>query len=202
MIRPTLLLLHGWGFDASVWDDLVSLLPDFPVMRWDRGYFGTPLRSAPPADMLAVGHSLGAMILARELPAGIPLVAINGFDRFTGEDAVAPRLVERMRVRFDQAPATVLNDFRRRCGAETAMQPLDLATLADDLALLGRTDLSPVPPRRILALQGGEDPILPPELRAHAFAGAAHVSCDDGGHLLPRSHPQFCAAQIGAFAWV
>ncbi len=201
MTRPTLLLLHGWGFDASFWDALTDLLPEFTTARWDRGYFGVPQRAAVPPDMLAVGHSLGAMILAHELPAQVPLIAINGFDRFAGDDAVAPRLVERMRTRFDQAPATVLNDFRRRCGADAIARPLDTDVLGDDLALLARADPPRLPPRRTLVLQGGKDPILPRELREHAFVGSVRVACNDGGHLLPLTHPRFCAAQIEAFAW-
>jgi pimeloyl-ACP methyl ester carboxylesterase len=118
---PTLLLLHGWGFDAGVWDGLVAALPGWPVLRGDLGYFGagTAWPAARPA--LAVGHSLGAMLLARALPA-VPLVAINGFDRFCGAEAVAPRVLARMRRRFAQDPQAVLDDFRAGCGAAPAAQ--------------------------------------------------------------------------------
>jgi len=38
--RPTLLFLHGWGFDATSWDPLRAMLSDWPQRAIDRGYFG------------------------------------------------------------------------------------------------------------------------------------------------------------------
>jgi len=197
-MRPTLLLLHGWGFDAQIWDALADALAAFAIVRWDRGYFGN--RAEPDAGGLfaAIGHSLGAMLLADRLPAGTPLVAINGFDRFTGEGAVAPRVIERMRARFTEAPEAVLCDFRTRCGASTVSQPLDSDRLAEDLALLATYRAAPMP-RRVLALHGNRDPILPATLRETAFPNADRATHPDGGHLLPTTHPAWCAEQIESF---
>jgi pimeloyl-[acyl-carrier protein] methyl ester esterase len=130
-----LLFLHGWGLDASLWDDVRAALPEYETIAMDRGYFGSPMTDLPSEPFVAVGHSLGAMLLAgSEGIAG--LVAVNGFDRFAGEDAVPPRVVERMRKRFAEAPVEVLADFRARIGAPPAPKHIEPRPLAADLDLL------------------------------------------------------------------
>ncbi len=201
MSLPTLLLLHGWGFDASLWDALRAALPEFAAVTWDRGYFGAPVASPVDGPVLAVGHSLGALLLAQGSPAGtIGLVAINGFDRFTGEEAVPPRVVERMRKRFAEAPAEVLADFRTRCGAEGAPDVFDPAPLAADLALLAEADARGALRVPTLVLHGAADPILPSPMRASVFAPSIRETFPQAGHLLPLTHPGWCADRIRAFA--
>ena len=198
MTPPTLLLLHGWAFDSSLWDALAEKLAAWRIVRWDRGYFGAP--AEPPVDgpFVAVGHSLGALLLADRLPPGTPLIAINGFDRFTGEGAVPMRLLDRMRKRFTDAPDAVVTEFRARCGAPPAPSALVTPRLADDLALLA-THRAAASDRPCLVLQGGADPILPETLREAAFPGARRAICPDAGHLLPSTHPDWCAAQVEDF---
>jgi pimeloyl-[acyl-carrier protein] methyl ester esterase len=197
-MTATLILLHGWGFDARLWDAFVEALPDYRAVRWDRGYFGAPAAAATEGPVIGIGHSLGSMLLADQLPADAPLVAINGFDHFTGPDGVAPRLVERMQSRFAESPAEVLTDFRARCGAPPAAAAIDETRLADDLALLA-SHRAKTGTRRILLLQGGMDPILPAALRETAFPGAIRATCAEAGHLLPVTHPAWCAAHIRDF---
>ena len=195
---PTLVLLHGWGFDAHLWDALVELLPRYPIVRWDRGYFGRPQDGGIEGPIVGVGHSLGAMLLAEALPPHAPLIAINGFDHFTGPDGVALRVVERMQARFAEEPATVLTEFRARCGAPPMEDSLDPKRLAHDLALLA-THRVEAGSRAILSLQGGMDPILPACLREAVFPEAVRATQDQAGHLLPVTHAAWCAAQIEAF---
>lgn len=197
-MRPTLLLLHGWGFDAHLWDALANALPGYPAMRRDRGYFGEPADPIVDGPVVGVGHSLGAMLLADTLPPEAPLIAINGFDHFTGSDGVPLRVVERMRDRFAETPDKILAEFRARCGAAPAQRDPCEAPLAEDLALLATHRAIPTP-RRVLSLQGGKDPILPECLRSHVFPGAARATAKDAGHLLPLSHAAWCAAQIETF---
>lgn len=195
-----LVLLHGWGCDATMWDRVVPLLPRFEVIRLDRGYFGAPNHGTrPERDFIAVGHSLGAMWLAR-MWGDVPLVAINGFDRFCGQDAVPPRVLGRMQTRFAQSPEAVLAEFCLKVGAGPAPAIASPRALAEDLALLA--DDSPPPPRKapLLALQAQDDPLLPAALRNGAFGGLHTLSRDDGGHMLPLTRPAWCAAQIEAFA--
>ena len=195
-----LVLLHGWGCDADLWSRMAPLLTGFDAVRLDRGYFGAPmLCDKPEGPAIAVGHSLGAMWLARAWP-DVPLVAINGFDRFCGPQAVAPRVLARMRQRFAQSPEAVLADFRHRIGM--APPPVIAApqALAEDLALLA--DETAPPPRHapLLVLQAQDDALLPEDLRHHTFGGAPAHTHTHGGHLLPLTQPAWCAAQIAAFA--
>jgi pimeloyl-[acyl-carrier protein] methyl ester esterase len=198
MTRPTLLLLHGWGFDASLWDALAGELAGYRIVRWDRGYFGEKAEAEVEPPFAAIGHSLGAMMLANLLPHDVPLIAINGFDHFVGDDAVAPRVLERMRSRFAEDPAEVLSDFRQRCGAHSPPAEMDEARLGADLALLGSRRVASAP-LSTLSLQGGEDPILPESLRERVFPGAERATHAQAGHLLPITHPAWCAERIEAF---
>lgn len=196
-MRPTLILLHGWGFDASLWDAVADALSDVSIVRWDRGYFGRVEQGAVEGPVAGVGHSLGAMLLAELLPSEAPLIAINGFDHFTGADGVPLRVVERMQGRFAETPETVLTEFRARCGAGPTEAELNADRLADDLAVLASHHAAPTR-RPILSLQGGMDPILPQCLRAHVFPGAERATLEEAGHLLPITHPAWCAQQIEA----
>jgi pimeloyl-[acyl-carrier protein] methyl ester esterase len=84
MTAPSLLLIHGWGFDPSLWTPLRAALADWASDVVDLGYFGAPHSAVPPGAVVAVGHSLGAMLaLGDPPPQCVGLVAINGFDRFT-----------------------------------------------------------------------------------------------------------------------
>jgi pimeloyl-[acyl-carrier protein] methyl ester esterase len=194
-----LLFLHGWGLDASLWDDTRAALPGFETMAWDRGYFGPPMTDLPSEPFIAVGHSLGAMLLAG-MPRTAGLIAVNGFDRFAGEGAVSPRVVERMRKRFAEDPAEVLADFRMRIGAPRATNNLEPKALATDLTILADTDARGSQGSRTLVLHGGADPLLPEAMREAVFAGAPRETLAEAGHLLPLTHPAWVADRIRAFA--
>lgn len=205
--------VHGWGFDARLWDSLRAALGDPAACLPDFGYFG----DAPsPADgggpVIAIGHSLGVMKLLRKPPTNcIGLVAINGFDRFAGdaqdETAVPRRIVERMIARFQQQPEVVLGEFRQRCGSDAPLaraprlQPLlaDLELLRDADERLRSAALS----CPLLVLHGEDDAILPPAMRAAVFAGCAMAErhqLPKHGHLLPQTAASWCAGHIRAFA--
>jgi pimeloyl-[acyl-carrier protein] methyl ester esterase len=198
-MKPTLLMLHGWGLDAALWDGVRAALPEFTTIAWDRGYFGAANDAMPGGPFIAVGHSLGALMMA-ELPGAIGHIAINGFDLFTGEGAVPQRVIERMRKRFAEDPMEVLADFRARIGADAAPDHIDARRLAADLDLLGKADNRDIPGPRTLVLHGGMDPLLPATMREAVFAGAPRDTVADGGHLLPLSHAAWCADRIRAFA--
>ena len=67
-VRPTLLFVHGWAFDAAFWAPLAAALADWPQAVADAGYFGPAHTPAPAGPVLAIGHSLGALRLLGEPP--------------------------------------------------------------------------------------------------------------------------------------
>lgn len=77
MTRPTIVLLHGWGIDSSIWQPLQSLLNDYRVMTLDLPGYGNQidnttawrldslaedLASRSPKGALWVGWSLGGLL--------------------------------------------------------------------------------------------------------------------------------------------
>ena len=192
-----LLFLHGWGLDASLWDGIRRSLNDHDTCCWDRGYFTVP-QSAPPAGepVLAIGHSLGSLLLALEPPAHcVGLVAINGFDRFVGYQAVSARVVDRMRQRLASNPREVLDSFRLRIGVGPHRGVVCADRLSKDLHTLA-TAVAPGTSLCRLLLQGGRDPLLPAAMQERTFAGAKRLIHPDAGHVLPLSHPEWCADAI------
>lgn len=203
--------LHGWGFDASIWDAVIVQLSDFRIELLDRGYFGRPSSAVDHGANIIVTHSFGTMLALHEMPLTdcLGLIAINGFDRFTTSidaPAVPERVVERMLTRFQQKPRVVLEEFHQRCGYEGKTGARDDDLLAQDLKALRDWDCRAETSKfaaPILSLQGGSDPILPPAMRKNLFASAPvvdRVTYPSGGHLLPLAEPLFCAERIRAFA--
>lgn len=215
----TVVLVHGWGCDARLWDAVrARLSPTLSVETLDFGYFGARGAALPTPNfekpVIAVGHSLGALwwLTQDEIPWR-RLLCIDGFPRFTataGYPGVAPRLLERMRKQFAADPAAVLADFHARCGIP---EPPSLPNCAPDRARLatGLTQLAERDGRTVLAarrdnvwaLAGNDDPIVPPAMHAAAFAGlpAGHVECVEApGHALPLTRPELCARWIARLA--
>lgn len=201
MTGLTLLFLHGWGFDHRVWSPLRVKLAGVRTIAGDCGYFGQPVHARIDGPVVAVGHSLGAMLLLRDPPADCrALVAINGFDRF----ATPARVIDRMLARFAEEPRAVLDEFRRRIGAGPFAGPLDCPRLKEHLRLLRDLDCSERSAafdRPILSLQADDDPLLPANTHDRLFATApclTRKSVATGGHLLPLTQPDWCAEQIRA----
>ena len=207
-MKRRITLVHGWGYDATLWREVVPLLSGVNVEVADLGFFGHPVLPAPgdPPD-LAVGHSLG--VLWWLTLAGQPwtkLLAINGFPRFTAADdfrqGIAVRVLDRMKQRFATAPAEVLADFQAACGGAGPELPRDIARLGKGLATLAEADGRIMFAQRqtdVFALAGRHDTIVPASMSEAAFAGlpAGRLRwIEDGGHLLPLTHPHACAQWI------
>ena len=199
---PTLVLVHGWGFDTGFWTPRLEALPEFPSLSVE---LGSAERSWPAGPLVAVGHSLGFLWLLRKRPfTWRALVAINGFPRFTEGNgfapAVAARTLERMISQFERQPRKVVDDFIARCGGAPP-ETLDVEQLRRGLGWLRDWDQRQALENEkapVLALAGRSDPIVPEAMSAAAFDGVANVSLHwrDGGHLLPRTDPVWCAERI------
>ena len=200
----TLLCVHGWGFGAAFWDDLLERLPDLAAERVDLGFYGAP-RLPVVGRPLVVAHSMGLAWALAHIPrpwAGI--LAVNAFARFTRAqhfiEGVPPRMIERMHSRFQTDPAAVTAEFLGRCGVERP----DLSAMATEplgrtLAWLGKCDERSslrmlACPR--LALAGLNDPIVPPAMSTASFPADELILAEGGGHLLPLTHPDWVAANL------
>jgi pimeloyl-[acyl-carrier protein] methyl ester esterase len=191
-----LLFLHGWGFDATFWNEVRAALAPMASVVWDRGYFGATSQEEVQGKLVAIGHSLGSLLLAADPPPGCTdIIAINGFDRFIGDGLLEPRLLDRMRLRFSISPTAVIDEFRRRVGGACNQGKMNVTRLAADLDLLKTVDArGGLLPR--LVLHGATDDLLPRSMREKVFTGARRVTLAAGGHLLPLSHPRWCADRI------
>jgi pimeloyl-[acyl-carrier protein] methyl ester esterase len=211
---PHILFVHGWAYDANVWASIRSRLGEPRSTVWERGYFEEPgftvpqSEVEPPAPYLAVGHSFGVMRLLKKRPTGcIALVSICGFARFSSAEdfrGTPVRILDRMVDRFETSPGTVVGEFRARCGSQsTRVYQLRADRLGEDLAILRHGDeraaaaALDVP---VLSLLGGADQIVSANMSDSSFPGAERAVAPGAGHLLPLRHPDWCAAQITAFA--
>lgn len=210
-IRPTMLFVHGWAFDSAFWDPLRAALPEWPQAVCDAGYFGPVQEPHLTGPVIAVGHSLGVLRLLSRLPDQcVGLVSINGFARFSSAAdypaGVPVRMLDRMRKRLAESADDVLRDFRQRCGDDSRFDEPRTAALHQGLEALRDDDQRaalatlPVP---LLALAGSADAIVPAGMMRAAFAGRPDGDLhwrERGGHLLPVSDTDWCAAHIRAFA--
>lgn len=200
-----IVLVHGWGYDASLWDAVRAHLKTDTVVL-DLGFYGNENVGAGGTATLAVGHSLGALWwLTQTNIRWTKLLAINGFPRFTEAanyvPAIAPRVLSRMQQQFARDPAAVLADFHARCGGHAPAGTPNTERLASGLNWLaqwdGRTTLAA---RRdeVFALAGTHDPIVPAAMSTMAFGEVESVNTT--GHLLPLTHPELCARWIERLA--
>ncbi len=210
-----LLFVHGWAYDANIWGLVRSRLGNPPATVWERGYFeevgvygAASEPQPPPGPYIAVGHSLGVMRLLRERPEGcIGLISVCGFARFSateGFPGTSARVLDRMLTRFKANPRGVTAEFRARCGSgQTQVYDVDVQRMYDDLLMLRDGDeraaaaALDIP---VLSLTGSADPIVSAGQTDASFPDAEKASMQGVGHLLPLRTPEWCAAQIAAFA--
>lgn len=196
-----LVFVHGWGFDAAIWDCLSTALADISQVRVELGFLGsTPSVPRFTPDDVLVGHSLGLLWGLTQFDGWRKAVAINAFAKFAGGGgaAVAPALLRAMRVSLSRDPAKTLANFYRMLGHEAAPRVFDCMRLQEGLSLLETEEVSRVLPSLVLA--GMRDTLVPAAATEHLAAVlGAGTRWREAGHLLPLSDADWCAAEIRAF---
>jgi pimeloyl-[acyl-carrier protein] methyl ester esterase len=199
-------LVHGWGFHAGIWADVVGHLGDADVTLVDLGFVaGGPKGStAWPEDAIAVGHSLGLLWLLKQGRGRFKaLVSIQGFDRFCPH--VPASRVAALKRGLERDPAGTMQAFWRSCEAPGFALPeaLNVARLDEGLDWLMHWDAREAKEKLdcpILVLAGRDDPIVPPAMSEAIWGESSIIWSSDGGHVLPLRHPRRCARHVLEFA--
>lgn len=214
------IFVHGWGFGPDFWSPVQKALGWDNALTLDLGF----VEQAPPASftralqqlqaaqapgraVLGVGHSLGFLWLAQhmDLSPASQLVGINAFAAFAAQQTfscgIPARVLQRMLKGLADTPEKVLADFRSRCGAQLSgsipnvpnlHMGLDLLLTGDVRSRLAHSGVC----CRVLAAR--HDPLVSTAMTEESFAGLAEVQWVAGGHLLPQTDVQACAAFLRA----
>jgi pimeloyl-[acyl-carrier protein] methyl ester esterase len=198
-------LVHGWGFHAGLWTELVAHLEGAEITLLDLGFVaGGPKGEMDwPRDAIAVGHSLGLLwLLARGEGRFRALVSMEGFDCFTCH--IPRSRLAALERGIEREPYATLEAFWRSCGAPGFAPPQALVVprLQEGLDWLMHWDARDVKEGLqcpVLALAARDDAIVPPAMSQSIWRERL-IWSPDGGHVLPLRHPQWCARHVLEFA--
>ena len=199
-------LVHGWGFHAGIFADFIGHLEGAEVSLIDLGFVAGGPKGASdwPPGAIAVGHSLGLLWLLREGGGRFKgLVSIQGFDCFSCY--IAPSRVAALRRGIEKDAGGTLQAFWRSCGASGFALPeaLNVARLDEGLDWLMHWDARKVKDELaypVLALASRDDAIVPASMSEAIWKDKGIVWSQDGGHVLPLRHPNWCARHVLEFA--
>jgi pimeloyl-[acyl-carrier protein] methyl ester esterase len=203
-----LIFIHGWGFDASFWDELAAQLPQFRQKRIDLGFFGETANEVDDAiPSILVGHSLGFVHGMRSRKNWAGWVAINGFAHFvatpTQAGCVPESSLREMKEKMTKDPPRTLARFYSSIGATppvTAAAPR-IERLHEALDELLAIDLDgALRSMPGLALASRNDPLVPVAASEALAVPSARIQWHaTGGHMLPQSAAPWCAEAIAGF---
>lgn len=201
----TILLVHGWGYDAGVWDAVAEALPGHDIVRADFGYFGEEeIPQGFPEPILAVGHSLGTLWLLTQKEYPLKgFMSIAGFDNFAAH--ISPQVLKAMQMGLTRNTPRTLRDFWTACGtpSRSDTDKANEARLTQGLHALetwdGTLRLKELKcPIRALAAR--DDKIVSEEMTKAIWPEENLRWSDTGGHALPQTKPDWCAQEIADFA--
>lgn len=204
-----ILAYHGWGFDATCWQDWQTQLTQqgYIWKSFDRGYFGHPVQPefSPSAHTKVLFvHSYGLHLCPiAQFQQADRLVIFSSFLNFHPE---SPSLRKRSQQRVQQMieqfaidPWLVLQNFWQKCGwsgyplcrnSDFELNPdlllQDLRQL--NLAEFDRNHLAKMP--QVIVLHGEKDRIVAVE-RGRALQGQ-YFEIAAAGHALPLTHRELC----------
>jgi pimeloyl-[acyl-carrier protein] methyl ester esterase len=199
-------LVHGWGFHAGIWADVVPRLEGADVTLVDLGFVsgGPAGKTEWPPDAIAVGHSLGLLWLLQQGGGRFrAMVSVQGFDCFCCH--IAPSRIEALKRGLEREPRGTLQAFWRSCGAAGFALPeaLNLDRLKEGLDWLMHWDARKAKDQLqcpILALASRDDAIVPASMSEAIWEADGVNWSQDGGHVLPLRHPRWCARHVLEFA--
>ena len=204
-MRAPLVFIHGWGFNASVWDKIIDQLPDMSTSTTDFGFIGNSAASelVLPDNVIIVAHSLGVLWALKHLPAQTAgFVSICGFDRFS--PPVSRKSLALMQKGLVRNPMAQMTHFWRSCGIKpfADQEQLNQQALSEGLDWLmdwdGRLQLEKLTcPMHVMASK--DDEIVPIEMSRDIWVHKQINWSNTGGHGLPLTRPGWCADQIRQF---
>lgn len=203
-----LVLVHGWGFNASIWAPLIARLPGADTTVVDLGFVGEGARADDqdwPEDAIAVGHSLGVLWLLKHGNGQFRgLVSAQGFDRYCPH--VPKSRVIALKRGIDRDPAGTMAAFWRSCGAPGFAPPeaLNADRLREGLDWLIQWDAEVARKSLrcpVLSLATRDDVIVPPAMTETIWGKENVVWLPEGGHVLPFEFPEWCATHVLEFAY-
>jgi pimeloyl-[acyl-carrier protein] methyl ester esterase len=200
-------LVHGWGFHAGIFADLMGYLDGAETTLVDLGFVagGPKGETEWPADAVAIGHSLGLLWLLQHGGGRFRgLVSIQGFDCFRCH--IAPSRIGALKRGLERDAGGTLQAFWRSCGAAGFAWPdaLNVARLDEGLDWLMHWDARKAKhelARPMLALASRDDAIVPASMSEAIWGDTRIEWSQDGGHVLPLRHPQWCARHVLEFAY-
>lgn len=210
-MSQTIVFVHGWGFDARIWDQLRAHLSEIPSVALDLGFRDSKSKmpEIPAGEIIAVGHSLGFLWLLKNRPfAWRKIVSVNGFSKFLSADdfpsGLDARILNAMIKHCKQDAPAVVVDFFKNCGHDEKLEAFNQDKLVAGLLWLRDWDIRETLKAEktpVLALAGTDDPIVPQALTEASFSDQkrAQLQWQGGGHLLPLSAPAWCADHIRDF---
>jgi len=209
-----LIFIHGWGFDASFWDDVLHSMPisDHSIHRWDLGFCG---RRSTMAEFNAleagdnsvlIGHSLGFLHGLVHLPLVKGRIAINAFpffvDKVDQKGCVSSAVLRDLRRRLSQDAAKALHSFYDFIKAIPPSLPPHEEMLREGLEFLEAYDGRPLLEKALgpsLFLASCFDPLVPALVSQYMDRYGVLVMKESDSHVLPQKEPAFCGDQIARF---
>ena len=200
-------LVHGWGFNASIWTPLIAHLGEAETTVLDLGFVAGAANAGDPEwpeDAIAIGHSLGVLWLLKNGGARFRgLVSLQGFDRYCPH--VPKSRVVALKRGIDRDPAGTMEAFWGSCGAPgfAPAAALNVDRLREGLDWLIQWDAEDIRKTLrcpVLSLATQDDVIVPPAMTEAIWGKENVVWRPDGGHVLPIKFPEWCATHVVEFA--
>jgi pimeloyl-[acyl-carrier protein] methyl ester esterase len=195
-----IIFVHGWGADASYWDNLAPLVKGGEdAQRVDLGFTNKPAYQ-PQEDALYITHSLGTLWALKHRHKNMRgLVAMNGFACF--KSFTPPRILKMMQTGLAKDLVSQMHAFFI-AACMPQQDDLNPNALHEGLEWLVQHDTRPTLAELecpIMALLSGEDKIIPIGAAQEQWADFDTHVCADGDHNIPQNRAQWCADHINAY---